>query len=221
MNRQIVPAWALNIVTGILVVSAVLVVGLRVHDEFFPHDETEELAVVPVSNWRQFGKEGHRIGPASAAVTIVEFADFQCPFCRQAAAVLRNLRQRHPTDVSLVYRHYPIHDAAFAAAVASECATRLGRFERLHDKFYEEPRAIGKKMWTSFAIDVGIQDTAAFSVCLTEHSAEEAVVRDTLAAHALGVTGTPTFLVNNLKITGFRSGEQLEKAVAAALKQRK
>lgn len=157
------------------------------------------------------------MGPRTASVTIVEFADFQCPICTAAAGPLRRLRERYPRDLAVVYRHVPGHEYSFDAAIAANCAAEAGRFEAFHDALFTERDSIGKKPWSRFAIESGLGDTSAFQRCLGSASAREAVSRDTIAAAALGVVGTPTFLINDVEVQGYASPEQLTSDVAHAL----
>lgn len=185
-----------NIVTAVLTLCAVTVTGLLVRREF-----TERGVAAPVANrqavsdWRRYAEEGRRAGPAEAAVTIVEFSDFQCPFCRSAAATLDSLREEYPRDVAIVYRHFPSprHLHAVAAAQASECAGAQGRFWEMHDALYAKQDSIGAVAWTGFASKAGIGDPDAFDACMrTALDQHEALGNDTVAARRLRVDATPT-----------------------------
>jgi protein-disulfide isomerase len=210
-------SWLLNLLTGMAVVCAVLVTGLRIRDEWRANKVDDGEAPVAVKEWQQYAREGQRIGPTTAIVTIVEFSDFQCPFCRAAASTIRSIRQTTAGRVALVYRHYPGHEHSFAAAVAAECAAEQGMFEGYHDALFREADSIGVKSWSRFAADAGVSDTTKFAVCMTSGRAASRVVRDTAAAHALRVRGTPTFLINQMKVVGFRGADKMEADVASAL----
>jgi protein-disulfide isomerase len=206
----------LNGATAILVMCAVCVTALRLHDALAEPRPGAAVAPTHVNQWRAYADAGHRMGPESAAVTIVEFSDFQCPFCRRAAPTLRALRSRYPRDLAVIYRHLPGHQYSLPAAIAAECAGRAGYFEAFHDALFAEADSIGKKPWSRFAREVGILDTAGFSACLRDASVPQLVFRDTLAATALAVRGTPTFLINDLEVTGYREAE-LSADVKAAI----
>lgn len=203
MPARAVLRWIVDGAIGLLVLSALVITGLRFH-----HAPADPLAPRLVRDWKQYGTAGNRVGPQRAPVTIVEFADYQCPFCRRAVAGLSAIRQQHPNNVAVIYRHYPGHEFSFLAAVASECAARQGAFEAMHDVLYAHADAIGKLPWVRFARMAGINDTSTFVRCLTDDSAARIVVRDTLAATALTVRGTPTFLVNNVLMLGYNSESQ-------------
>lgn len=190
---------------------------MRAKDEFFPPQPAALEPPKSISNWRELGATGHRMGAPGARVTIVEFADFQCPYCKIAEATLVELRRKHPLEVAVVYRHYPMHTAAFPAAVATECAAQVGRFEALHELLYARSDSIGKESWLRFATDAGVTDTNRFSHCMMLGSSSVAVVQDTLAAHKLAIRGTPTFIINDLMYTGFGGADQFTGYVERAL----
>jgi protein-disulfide isomerase len=196
-----------NVLTGVLVLCALLVTGLLVRRELMspPAQAAERQSGGTVADWRTYGEEGkHRIGPDAAPVTIVEFSDFQCPFCRVIAARLDSLRALHPREVAVVYRHYPlrIHPHAVAAARASECAGEQGRFWQMHDVLYREQEAIGQVRWGRFAGLAGIADSVSFERCMDRVEAHPAIRNDTIAGGRLGVTATPTLLINQYRVTG-------------------
>jgi protein-disulfide isomerase len=201
--------WLVDIATAIVAVCAVAITVVRLREAYAWPSR--------IGDWRRYSQDGNRMGPRSASVTIVEFADFQCPICAAAVAPLRRLRERYPHDIALVYRHAPGHEFSFDAAVASTCAAEGGRFEAFHDALFQERDSIGKKPWLRFAVQAGVSDTSRFERCLGSASAREAVSRDTMAAAALGVAGTPTFLINDIEIQGYAGPAQLTSYVAHAL----
>lgn len=173
-----------------------------------------------VPEWRSFAASGQRIGPADAPVTIVEFSDFQCPFCAVAAETLRDLRERFGDSIAIVYRHFPlteIHPHATAAAIASECAAEQGRFEAFHDALFASQDSIGRVDWTWFASRAGLAQAEAFENCIAEERTAPVVARDEAAGRTLGVAGTPTLLVNDRRLLGRADGALLDSLVSAAL----
>jgi len=204
----------LNAATGVSVVCALLVTIARLHVS--STTPGSRLAPTTVADWRGYAREGNRMGPATAPVTIVEWADFQCPFCKKAEAGLHAIRRRY--GVSIVYRHMPFHEFSFAAAVASECAARDGKFESLHDAFFEQADSIGHKSWTRFALDAGLTDTARFARCLGDTVVMRRVLRDTVAAASLALSGTPSFLIAGTLISGYRGEEALDSVVRAKMR---
>ena len=143
-------------------------------------------------------------GPAAAPVTIVEFSDFHCPFCKQAQPLLTELRARYGDQVRFVYKHLPLdrlHPTARRAAEASECANDQGKFWAYHDKlFASEPDGASEKLKT-WAQEVGL-DVPAFTRCLDGGTHRARIQRDVDEAERLGVSFTPAFFVNGRLVSG-------------------
>ncbi|MFL5540212.1 MAG: DsbA family protein [Longimicrobiaceae bacterium] len=195
-----------NLLTGVLVLCALVITGLLVRRELWPAAQPGAAppAVTQVDDWVSYASAGRRTGPAPARVTIVEFSDFQCPFCARLAPRLDSLRERASVPVAVVYRHYPLesHPHAMAAARASECAAEQGRFKEMHDALFREQGAIGQKAWSAYARDAGVPDSAAFARCLEGDAGSARIRADVAAGDRLGVTGTPTVLVNRYRMAG-------------------
>jgi protein-disulfide isomerase len=164
-----------------------------------PRPRTEQ-----VRDWRRYAAQGHRAGPAAAPVDIVVFSDFQCPACRMLAGYLDAIRMEFPDQVAVVRRHAPlaIHPYAVAAAQASECAARQGRFEQFHDALFQAQASIGTLPWDRFAQVAGVPDTEAFDRCMAETGPVAALARDTTDARGLRLNSTPTFLINGTLFRG-------------------
>jgi protein-disulfide isomerase len=179
--------------------------------------------------------EAYTVGRPNAPVTLIEYSDFRCPFCaRFARETLPALEAAFVESgrLRVAYKHLPIpqlHPDAPLAAEAAECAGRAGRFREMHDALFAEPgRLTGGAMVTA-ALALGL-DEASFRACLTDGETRERVGRDTAEARALGITGTPAFLVGTtepdgrVRVTEVISGarpieafrEAIERALAAA-----
>ncbi len=130
-------------------------------------------------------------------------------------------RDHHPQDVRIVFRHYPlaIHDSAGAAARAAECAALEGDFEPFHHFLFANAKLIGQKDWLWFAREAGMTNIAAFGTCLKTQRDFPEIERDRAAGERLGVDGTPTFLVNDLKIPGFLELPECEGHVRDAIER--
>lgn len=144
------------------------------------------------------------IGPADAPITIVEFSDYQCPFCRRwHDEVYQPLLNEYPGKIKLVYRQLPltsIHPEAFPAAEAALCAGDQDAYWPFHEKLFSSD-ALGESVYTQYAQDLGL-DTTAFEACLTQNKYQDAVQSDLDFAVNLGVRSTPTFFINGLAIVG-------------------
>lgn len=159
--------------------------------------------------------EGPSKGPADARITIVEFSDFQCPYCQRAAATVEAVLAKYPEDVRFVYRHLPldrIHPNARGAAEAAACADEQGQFWAYHDKLFENNRALGKEDLLRYATDAGL-DAARFQACFDERRFKDKVEADLQAARAVGISGTPAFVVNGILLSGAQPAEAFYKVI--------
>ena len=141
--------------------------------------------------------------PDRAILTIVEFADFGCPFSREASYVVRALAE-HTDVVRYVYRDFPIidlHPGADLAAEAGECAQEQGRFLDYHDKLYQNQFDLSGASLKRYAEEIGF-NTTAFNNCLDSRRYKDEVEEDRQAGIAVGVRGTPTFFFNGIKVEG-------------------
>lgn len=160
-------------------------------------------------------------GDPNAPVTIIEFSDFQCPFCgRWYSETLPQVLQNYidSGQVNLVYRDFPLsfHAEATPAAEAAECAADQDKFWEYHDALFENQGSLGRATYESIATDLGL-DLGIFTSCIDNgtHSAEvQADFRDGSAA---GVSGTPTFFINGQKIVGAQPYAAFQAAIDAAL----
>ena len=158
-----------------------------------------------VSGWDSLVSKGHRFGPDSATVTILEFADFQCPACRRFTEVaLRPLLEEFPSDLSVVFRHWPLpyHQHAYQAARASECADGQGRFREFHDALYEFQDSLGIITFQAFGRIAGLADLASFETCLSRTDSLPEISEDIATVKRLGGRGTPTVIVNGQLLNG-------------------
>jgi len=147
---------------------------------------------------------GPQLGPRSAPVTIVEFSDFQCPFCRRLAPTLRELARRYPSQVHLVFRNMPltsIHHAAERAAKAGACAAAQGKFWEMHDLMFAEQSSLSPDALKEKAHRLKL-DSKVFDQCLDSDATLKSVQIDEAAAERLGLTSTPSSFVNGRFIAG-------------------
>lgn len=160
--------------------------------------------------WQEFAREGTRMDSAEGSVTIVEFSDFQCVFCRKFALVADSLR-RQGASISVVYRHAvgPARPESRAAAVAFECAVLQGRGREMHDALFARNEMVARGEWWSIASGAGVADSTQFVECTTGASVNKRLSEDSIAAERLGVRGTPTLLVHDLRLNGAPSFDSL------------
>jgi protein-disulfide isomerase len=146
----------------------------------------------------------YSLGPSDAPITIVEFSDFQCPYCRRwHAETYKPLLAAYPGKIRIVYRHLPlvsIHPDAFPAAEAAMCAGDQNVFWQYHDKLFSS-ESLGNAVYEQYARELSL-DIPTFVDCITEHKFQEAIQTDSDFAVNLGIRSTPTFFVNGLAIVG-------------------
>jgi protein-disulfide isomerase len=159
--------------------------------------------------------QGHPAqGAPDAPITIVEFSDFECPFCRRTQPVIDQIEANYGDQVQMVYRQFPlndIHPRAQKAAEASLCAEDQGQFWPMHDALFAEPIELEVASLKFKASDLGL-DTEAFNACLDSGQYASEVAADLRDGMAAGVTGTPTIYINGRPVGGAQ-----EYAVYAAI----
>lgn len=150
------------------------------------------------------GGGGPRLGPADAPVQIVEFSDFQCPYCAKASAVMKDVVATYGDRINLTYRHLPLeelHPQARPAAQAAACAAEQGRFWEFHDALFAD-----RERWANGSFDL-VADSAhvgraELEGCLEAGRGRGAVDADIAAARLVGASGTPAFFINGIPLGG-------------------
>jgi len=144
-------------------------------------------------------------GPKDAKIVLVEFSDFQCPYCKRwHQEVYQPLLAAYPGQIRLVYRNLPltsIHPDAMSAAVASMCANEQGAYWPYHDKLFSDAYGLNKDAYVKYASDLGL-DTSAFATCIDSGKFDDFIQKDSDFALNLGVRSTPTFFINGLAVVG-------------------
>jgi len=158
-------------------------------------------------------------GPANAKVTIVEFSDFQCPFCAKAAGEVALLVQKYPKDVRVIFKQFPLdtHSQAALAAEASLAAQAQGKFWELHDKMYANFRSITPVRIQTWAQETGL-DMTRFKADLDSHKYKARVVSEEHQGEVAGVEGTPTFFIDGKKFNGLFEADAVAPLIAEELK---
>lgn len=209
-----------QVAIAILAACAIILTSLVVRREFASSPSSDAIEPTKYKDWHRYANAGLSMGPDSAAVVIVEFSDFQCPFCRSAAAAINEARLRWPNDVRVVYRHFPleqIHPHARRAAVAAECAEAQGRFPEFHDRLFQLQDSIPLLSLTQIVDRTGGMEIGAFNDCLTDPRRQARVDEDVEAGKQLGVRGTPTLLVNGWLFGGSPDKTVLFKLIESEL----
>jgi protein-disulfide isomerase len=217
---------AANLLTSVLVLTAVLTVGLVARREFFPPPDVGAIAAVPdrrVTEWETLLHDGRVLGASGATSPIVKFSDFQCAFCDRVRPELLRLREVDPSRVGVIYRHFVLEEArpaAFAAAMAAECAAEQGRFAEFHDALFAAQDSIGTLPLSAFADRSAMPRLAEFQECVESERFRGRVEADTRAGIELGVVGTPAFVHEGVLYTGISAPARIEPILRRALKAR-
>lgn len=160
-------------------------------------------------------------GAADAPVTIVEFSDFECPYCKKAATTITELEKAYPGKVRFAYRHFPMpaHTNAMNAAEASLCAAEQKKFWEFHDMLFANTDKLGQSDLKGYAKKLGL-DMGKFDQCQTSNRNVARVQKDTRDGVRQGVTGTPTFFINGHRLVGAQPLESYKKVIDAELKKK-
>lgn len=155
------------------------------------------------------------IGPADAPLTIIAFEDFECPFSGQAWRTEKQLLQEFSGKIRFVYRDYPInslHANAQAAAEAADCAHAQGKFWEMHDLLFIYQKNLTSDTISSAAQSLGL-DQAEFAACIQNRTYQSEVSADLAAGIKAGVSGTPTYFFNGIRVEGNMPLETFRKAI--------
>ena len=155
-------------------------------------------------------------GPDDAAVTIIEFTDYECPFCRRYfETTYPLLLSRYGDRLNYTVRHFPVsyqHRRAYRAAEAAECAGDQDSFFEYHDVLFKNNHALGDPSLVGYAAQVGL-DMGRFEECLRSGDKSEVIDDDIQSGIARGITGTPTFLINGRVIVGAQPVETFQREI--------
>ena len=160
-------------------------------------------------------------GKANAPIEIIEFSDFQCPFCSRFYTQTLPQIQKEYIDTGkakLVYRDFPLsfHPEAQKASEASECAEDQGKFWEMHDKLYENQGSLSSDSYKAWAAEMGM-DSSEFDDCLDSGKYAQEVQDDMNDGRAAGVSGTPSFFINGKKLVGAHPFETFKQVLDAEL----
>ncbi len=162
-------------------------------------------------------------GDENAPVTIVEWSDFECPFCSRFYSQTLGLIEENYIDtgkVKLVYRDFPLnfHENAQKAAEAGECADDQGKFWEMHNLIFENQQIMNVDNFKKWAADIGL-DTEEFNECLDSGKYATEVQKDMQEGSAAGIRGTPGFIINGRLVSGAQPYANFEAAIEAALNE--
>ncbi len=158
------------------------------------------------------------LGPASAPVTLVEYGDFQCPFCGRAEATLHRIHEVYRSRVRFVWKNQPLpfHVNALPAAKAAMAAARQGQFWPMHDRIYENQRDLSEASYRRWATELGL-DVERFDADRQSLEIAAAIQADQKEGNELGANGTPTFYINGRKLMGAKPFEKFQTLIDGEL----
>jgi protein-disulfide isomerase len=177
--------------------------------------EGEAVLSMPVSEDRD-----HVQGPADAPLTLVEYGDYECPYCGAAYPIVKEVQDRMGERLRFVFRNFPIttsHPHAQEAAEAAEAAAAQGRFWPMHDLLFENQKNLGDRDLRAYAEQLGL-DLELFDEELAGHVHAERVHKDFVSGVRSGVNGTPTFYINGVRHDDSYEIETLLAALERGLK---
>ena len=156
-------------------------------------------------------------GPATAPITMIEFSDYECPFCKRAAPTVDQVLKTYGDKIRFFYRDYPLpfHASAMPASLAARCAERQGKFWEYHDKVFASADLSPAKL-KALAGEVGL-DQAKFDTCLDQAEGRAAVEKDMEDGQGVGVNGTPAFFINGRMLSGAQPFEKFKEVIEEEL----
>ena len=160
------------------------------------------------------------MGPADARITLVEFSDFQCPYCSKAVAQINATLKAYPNDLRLIFKQYPLdsHPAAAISAAASLAAHQQGKFWPMHDVLFANRSKLSRQSILAWAKDIGL-DMKRFTADLDSDATRKAVLRDQADGDKAGVEGTPTVFLNGQRYNGDLAPEAIKPVIESELKR--
>jgi protein-disulfide isomerase len=159
-------------------------------------------------------------GPASAKVTVVEFSDFQCPFCGRVNPTLKEIEDQYKGKIKIAFRNLPLpfHDKAHLAAEAALAANEQGKFWAMHDKLFANQQALDRPSLEKYAQEIGL-NMNKFTAALDSGKFKDKVDSDAKEGAAVGATGTPTFFINGTRLVGAQPADKFKEVIDAELKK--
>lgn len=210
-----------------LVTAACVIAFVLVRREFFAEKNVTATSAGAAPSyrkeWRELLNAKSAVSP-NAPLQLVEFSDFECPFCKQFhEGALRHAKEVHGEKLAVTYIHFPLpmHRFAAPAARASICASEVGKFDQFSDALFSKQDSLGLKTWASYASEAGIDDTARIQNCAVNASPSSELSRAEGLTKKYQVTGTPTIVLNGWQFPAPPSDSVLLRTMDALLKGEK
>jgi protein-disulfide isomerase len=203
----------------VLVIYSAVRPGGRLQSYLAVRQSRANATALAQDHWDAVAQTAARLGTgdSSAPPSIVEFGDYECPFCTQSHPQLQAILESHP-DITIGFRHFPMrgHPKAHGAARAAICAEVQGRFEEMHSVLFEvgDWRIAPEENWTPLAARAGVPNLADFENCLIGNTVEQRLADDLRWATQFGVTAIPTYVYRYGVHVGYLTEEQLIRLVS-------
>jgi len=215
------------IIAGLVIAGAIYLIGNNGDTEQLGYQDQQNQDINKDNSNNESdvlaaSEDDHIRGKKDAPVTIVEYSDFECPYCQSYHPTLKKALEEYPDKVRWVYRHFPldrIHSQATPAAEASECAAEQGKFWEFADTLFSNQGQLGEDFYVQAAQDLNL-NTDQFENCVTSRKYKEEVQQDFQSGQEVGVTGTPGSFVNGIEVRGGAvSYPQLQTKIEQALSE--
>lgn len=178
-----------------------------------------EPVATRIDNWQQLASRGARVGSREAPVTVVVFRDFGCPSCRAVESFLLDQHERFPNELALVFRHFPLNEVSYRAALAYECAVRQGVGNEMRAVLYRGQQESSETRWTALGVRARVQDTVALTRCMDDPDVHAILQADIQAADSLYAKETPTLVVNGVLFESLPTREWLAAYLKSAMRK--
>ncbi len=215
MISQIKTNW---LIPGAIIAAGLIIAGAIVYTKNNP-DRQKAQILNQKENSVVIKETDHILGNPQASVTIIEYSDFECSFCKGFHPTIRKIIDNYPNDVRWIYRHFPldkIHSQATPAAEASECAAEQGKFWQFADGLFENQPELGKEAYQKLVQQLEL-NTEKFNSCLSSKKYQNKVKEDLQEGIKAGVKGAPAAFINNRLVSGTIPYNQLETIIKQAL----
>lgn len=196
-----------SLINGTLTVAVCIIAMVLLRREFFSRPSGSKGALVNarpafLSGWERLVDFGIRDGAPGSRVTVLQFSDLECPFCRSFHATLRAIQGEFGADVSTAFVHFPLSSHRFArpAAKALECAAQQRNASRMTDVLFQYQDSLGLQPWSWFALQADISSITGFDRCVADTSAFARIERGRFLAESLQLSGTPTVVINGWRL---------------------
>ncbi len=153
-------------------------------------------------------------GNKDSKITLVEFSDFQCPYCAQYAGFAKEVAEKYKDRVKVVFKHFPLpfHPEAFNASLAAQCAFKQGKFVEMHDKLFQNQAKLSMDSYSKWAVEINL-NKEEFDKCMADQKVKDKISKDLKESQDIGIQGTPTFYLNGKPYKGEYSVESFGKII--------